>query len=221
MAKDPSSPTEPMDIDELLGSPKKRSYSAGMKEDIESKRDKTGRPLVPIGETPRPLGPQNEEFIDPTRQYPGTWGRKTEAPGAQFVAQAAPNFSNASAQFHGAPMPMSAAPGTLPVRPSFTGATMPQGPSGMPPMMFPTVPQVNPVVPFNRPTQPMSSPQMQPGMGAAPTGINPQQLLMILGGLGGPPRNPMSPGAGLSPQPGPPTQAAANILGGLTGGLGA
>lgn len=205
-----------MDIDELLGN-KKRSFSGKMKEDIETNRDKTGRPLVPIGETPRPLSPNNDEFIDPTKQFPGDWGRKTEAPGSRFVAQAAPNFTGASANFHGVPMPMSAAPGTLPVRPSFTGATAPQGPSGMPPMMFPTVPQVNPVVPFNSQTQPGTSQQMQPGMGAAPTGINPQQLLMILGGLGGPPRNPMMPGGGMSPQPGPPTPTAANILGGLGG----
>jgi hypothetical protein len=216
MARNPGSPSEP-DYDELAGT-KKRSFSGKMKEDIESSRDKLNRPLVPIGETPRPLNRSNDEFEDPTREYPGGWGRRTETPGSSFVAQAAPNFTAASQAFHSPPDWMSPAPGTLPMRPSFTGATQ-GGPMGTPPMMFPTVPQVNPVAPFNNPTAPGSSPAQQPGMGATPTGINPQQLLMILGGLGGPQRNPMSPGAGMSPQPGPPNQNAANILGGLTGGI--
>jgi hypothetical protein len=41
------------------------------------------------------------------------------------------------------------------------------------------------------------------------------QLLMMLGGLGGPLKNPLAPSGIVGPQPGPPTDVNSNIIGGL------
>lgn len=67
---------------------------------------------------------------------------------------------------------------------------------------------VNPMLAFNKP--------MLPGQQADQQAIT--NLLMLLGGLGGPVKNPLVPGSGQSPQPGPPTGATANIIGGLGAG---
>jgi len=77
-------------------------------------------------------------------------------------------------------------------------------------MMLPPVPHVNPTQLFTRPTGPMA-PHM--GMNTPQS----QQLLTLLGGLGGMPSNPLAPGITRSPQPGPPTPAATQILGALGG----
>lgn len=68
---------------------------------------------------------------------------------------------------------------------------------------------VNPMLQFNKP--------QLPGQMQDQAALN--QLLMMLGGLGGPLKNPLAPGAALSPQPGPPTSQTANIIGGLGAGL--
>jgi hypothetical protein len=78
-------------------------------------------------------------------------------------------------------------------------------------MMLPTVPQVNPTQMFNRPLTPAPPNRPPTGMGTPFS----QQLLTLLGGLGGMPSNPLAPGITRSPQPGPPTNAATQILGGL------
>jgi hypothetical protein len=67
---------------------------------------------------------------------------------------------------------------------------------------------VNPMLAFNKPALPGQQPDQQ--------AIS--QLLMLLGGLGGPVKNPLVPGAGQNIQPGPPTNATANIIGGLGAG---
>src|SRR5215469_5063114 len=79
-------------------------------------------------------------------------------------------------------------------------------------MMLPTVPQLNPMAMFNRPAGPTL-----PG-GPPPTGLGTpfsQQLLTLLGGLGGMPNIPLAPGIARSPQPGPPPNTATQILGAL------
>lgn len=64
---------------------------------------------------------------------------------------------------------------------------------------------VNPMLAFNKPQFPSQFADQQ-AMG---------QLLMMLGGLGGPVKNPLAPSGIVGPQPGPPTDATSNIIGGL------
>lgn len=64
---------------------------------------------------------------------------------------------------------------------------------------------VNPMLAFNRPQFPAQAGDQQ-AIG---------QLLMMLGGLGGPVKNPLAPSGIVGPQPGPPSDVNSNIIGGL------